>query len=155
LPRIKLAIPHAAVTISGRLPAKPIIALARIPGVQVIANPPDMDRIIQSAHVYVAPTRVGSGLKLRLKDGFRLGLPIVSHAISAKGYRDVFPKPLLQTFTTADECVSALVKLYRNDICATDRLDIQRRYVDQYSFNSGVVRLRRILAAHGLVESNL
>ena len=78
------------VIISGRNPDQRIIdTCSKISNVRLIPNPKDMSDIIRMADIYICPTRLGGGLKLRIMDGLRLGLPIITHSCSARGY-DVF-----------------------------------------------------------------
>lgn len=148
-PKLKSSIPGVRITLAGRSPTQDVLDLACDAGVTVLPNPANMDIITQQAHVYLAPTRLGSGLKLRLKDGLRMGLPVVAYAVSARGYTGLIPDPLFQSFDTPDACVSALLRL--RPLLPLDlatRRDIQRRYSEQFSFFAGLARLKKILETH-------
>lgn len=148
-PKLKSSAPGLQITIAGRSPTPGILDLARKAGVSILSNPANMDIITQQADIYLGPTRLGSGLKLRLKDGLRMGLPIVAHSVSARGYRELIPDPLFQSFDTPDECVSALLRLLPLlPLDLATRRDIQHRYLEQFSFSAGLARLQRILEAH-------
>lgn len=148
-PLLKARLPEVRVTIAGRLPTPGLIKMARTAGVALIANPANMDDEIRQAHVYLAPARLGSGLKLRLKDALRVGLPIVSHSVSARGYTGLLSDPFLQVFETSTACIEALVRIYRREpLDLGMRRHIQQCYLQRFSFASGVARLESILRAH-------
>ncbi len=148
-PLLKKAMPDAQVILAGSLPLPEISDLAKKPGVRLIPNPESIDAIVQQAQVYLAPTRLGSGLKLRLKGGLRLGLPVVSHAVSARGCEGFFPDPFFQTFTTPEDCIAALLRVRdRLPLDMAIRQQIESIYKEQFMFPAGLVRLREILERH-------
>ncbi len=144
-PRLKARVPDVMVTVAGRAPTSKVRRLVAQAGVRLVPDPGEMDAVVRHADVYVAPFRLGSGLKLRVSDGLRCGLPVVSHAVSARGYADLLPSPLLQVFRWPDECVAALerVRLAPPDLATRRR--IQTLYVQRFSFSAGVARLSAIL----------
>ena len=147
-PLVKKAAPDVRLVLAGRSPSPEVVNLAKTEGIQLGPNPADMDAITGKAHVYLAPTRLGSGLKLRLRDALRLGMPVVSHEVSARGYEGLFPNPLFQTFTTPEQCVAALLRVRaRLPLGAAIRQQLQGIYEGHFSFPAGLARLRGILAS--------
>lgn len=58
------------------------------PRVTLKANPQDIDSIVSQCDIFLCPARLGGGMKLRVMDGLRNGLPVLAHEVSARGYRD-------------------------------------------------------------------
>ena len=142
-------LPHdSGVIISGRAPSKEVIQLCKAnKRVKLIANPVDMSEVISQADVYICPTRLGGGLKLRVMDGLRLGLPVITHSCSARGY-DVFKGTgLLFVYDTPDEfgtSVNQVVELfYRGELSRSVVFDAYSR---EFSYEAGLNRLQDILA---------
>jgi len=149
LPRVKSRVPYADLTVAGRQPSQLLQRLARDCGFRVVANPADMDALVCEADLYVAAVRLGSGLKLRLSDALRCGLPVLCHPVSACGYQELYPPPLLQTFTSADEFVAVLGRTQSLlPLAPSLRKSIQSTYSAAFSFSSGVARLFAILRQH-------
>ena len=75
------------VIIAGRTPTAEVENLcSQYTNVCLIPNPKNMSEVISSGDIYICPTRLGGGLKLRVMDGLRLGLPVITHKFSARGY---------------------------------------------------------------------
>ena len=70
--------------------------------VELIPNPEDMNKVIGSGDIYICPTRVGGGLKLRIMDGLKLGLPVITHDCSSRGYDAFYGTPYLKSFSNKE-----------------------------------------------------
>ena len=136
------------VIISGRQPTEEVIALCNsYDNVRLIANPNDMNEIINMADVYICPTRLGGGLKLRVMDGLRLGLPVIVHSCSARGYDELIGSDCLSVFNTKEEFASELHKMVSKLQAGTIlRNTIRQRYEEVFSYQSGLSRLKTILS---------
>lgn len=124
-------------TIAGRNPGKYICGLhSRC--IDIIANPVDMDAVVNNAGIFLCPINVGSGLKLRIMDGLRLGMPILTHEVSSRGYEFFFKENWFQVYNDKDSFLRGLKAL--NDIIVTEK-NIQQRICDKYleyfSFEQG------------------
>lgn len=137
----------ATIIISGRSPKKDVINLcAKYDNVKLIPNPENMNSIISSSDIYICPTRLGGGLKLRVLDGLRLGLPVITHTCSARGY-DVFHEcDYFRPFNDENEFVVAIndiISLYKkNNI---EKEIVYNRFVQAFSYKSGLEKLKEIL----------
>lgn len=78
------------------------------PRLTVVPNPENMDAVVGDCDIFVCPARLGGGMKLRVMDGFRNGLPVLAHAVSARGYREFEEKGFMREFATADDFESGL-----------------------------------------------
>lgn len=85
LPLIQARRPEARLRLVGRDPLPAVLALARLPGVEVQGYVPDLAAAIRQAAVYILPMRLGSGIRSKLFDVFPLGKPIVSTTVGAEG----------------------------------------------------------------------
>ena len=74
----------------------------------MIPNPESIDDIITDSDIYLCPTRLGGGIKLRVMDGLRLGIPVITHSCSARGYDYFIDKPYFKVF---DICLQFTEKL--------------------------------------------
>ena len=71
--------------------------------VTLVPDPFNMCDVIESGDIYVCPTRVGGGIKLRIMDGLKMGLPVITHVCSARGYDMFYDTQYLKTFTNQAE----------------------------------------------------
>jgi len=146
-PELLLELPDSKLIIAGRNPSiKVINACAKYPSVKLIANPKDMQEVISNADVYICPTCVGGGLKLRVMDGLKAGLPVLTHAVSARGYDEFRKANCLFVYHDKNSFRVGLQKLIH--AMKEGNLDvnsIKSTYTSIFSFESGVQRLREIL----------
>ena len=70
--------------IVGSHPVAPVSALAQ-PGVEVCANPVDLNPHYLWADVAVAPLRAGGGTRIKILEAFAVGVPVVATSIGAEG----------------------------------------------------------------------
>lgn len=139
---------HSTVIISGREPTAEVTALcSRYDNVQLIPNPTNMNDIINRADVYICPTRLGGGIKLRVMDGLRLGLPVIAHSCSARGYDALANSDCLSVFDNKETFAAALKNLVSKIASGSiNRNMIQQKYKEVFSYQAGVDRLKAILA---------
>lgn len=139
------AIPKSTrIIISGRTPSQEVVWLCnKHDNVTLIPNPIDMNEVINEADIYICPTRLGGGLKLRIMDALRLGIPVLSHACSARGY-DAFEKSgFFYSFNNGQELYSAIEELISNlRKGRISRAVIQNKYANQFSYSAGLERMR-------------
>lgn len=113
--------------------------------ITVIPNPENMNDVLKSVSIYLCPTNVGGGLKLRVMDGLKAGLPILVHKVSSRGYGYYFNKPYFKVYndkTSFENGLRELVKYCQKDF---NRESIQRDYKDYFGFDKGCERLKRAL----------
>lgn len=136
---------NSNVIIAGRNPSPEIIdECAKHPNVELIANPVDMTKVISSGDVYICPTRHGGGLKLRVMDGLKLGLPVITHSCSARGYDKMFETGCVKSFDTKDEFEQAVNEIC-NNASGYKKEDIIEKYKSLFSYESGKQRMKSAL----------
>ena len=80
-----------SLTIVGKNPPQDVRRLEdRYPNVRVTGYVPDLQPLLDNAGVFVVPLLSGGGMRVKIVDAWRWGLPIVSTGIGAEGiaYRD-------------------------------------------------------------------
>lgn len=141
-PILKKIIPDSELTIAGRNPSEKLKDAIISAGIKLIASPPDMFSILIEHDYYICPTDRGGGLKLRIMDGFKAGLPVLSHNISARGYEKLIEEGILyqydniETFARGIQSLSEITFLHE---------EIQKKYISQYNFDKGIAKLRSII----------
>ena len=136
------------VLIAGLNPTETIISLCeRHKNVTLIPNPSDMSDVIVRGDIYICPAYTGSGLKLRIMDGLRAGLPVIAHECSARGYESLSGTPFFRSFAEPSEfaqAVNAMQNLIQSDSFRVE--DIIDCYSGFFSFESGLKRIKNVLS---------
>lgn len=138
---------EADVIISGRSPSAEIIEKCNSrQNVTLVPNPSDMNEVIRKADVYICPTRKGGGLKLRVMDALRLGIPVISHTCSARGYDMFVEENYLIPFSCGEEFLDGINYLMKcKKEGSINRNTIRKKYEEVFSYNSGLARLKKII----------
>lgn len=139
---LKSVFPESSLTIAGKNPSQKLVNLCQQQGINIIASPPNMDEVLADADYYICPTFLGGGLKLRIMDGLKWGLPVVTHAVSARGYDAFKDVGCLFSYSNAEEFLSAIQQLKS---LSMSKCKIQALYTSLFSFEAGVERLKKVL----------
>ncbi len=142
-------LPNVNLIIAGRNPHKSIWNFENhYPNnITVVANPNNIDEVIDKATIFLCPTCYGSGIKLRVMDGLRKGLPVIVHEISARGYEYFFNKPYFQVYDDINSFSQGLNNIisyikgnenYKHQIISD--------YSENFSFNGGVKKISKIMS---------
>ncbi|MCM1140156.1 MAG: glycosyltransferase [Muribaculum sp.] len=141
-PLLKQVFPHSRLTIAGKNPSAGLVEACENAGINIIANPTSMHLILSEADYYICPTSLGGGLKLRIMDGLKYGIPVITHEVSARGYNDFVTKgtvlPYRDPASFLEACGILQSSLWKAD-------QIQSQYKEIFSFESGAARLKQIL----------
>ncbi len=141
-PLIKDVFPNSVVSIAGKNPSAHFCQICQAAQILLIPSPKSMDPIMEKASYYICPIHLGGGIKLRVMDGLKWGLPVVAHSVSARGY-DAFGKAgCLLTYSNKDEFQNALLRLKKIHLT---KAFVQKIYASHFSFESGVERMKKIL----------
>jgi polysaccharide biosynthesis protein PslH len=84
-PRIERRCPLARLGIVGSGPTQAIRALTANPRIRVTGTVPDVKPYLDRADVYVAPLRLGEGIKGKILEAFAAGVPVVASPTGAWG----------------------------------------------------------------------
>lgn len=139
---------NCKVIVSGRNPTQELRNLCGSYGnVELVPNPDNMSEVINRSDVYICPTRIGGGLKLRVMDGLRLGLPVITHVCSARGYDAFFDTGCFEVFSTPSGFEKSLDKIIGNiESGNLSKAHVQEIYKDVFSFDAGRQRLSMIMS---------
>lgn len=147
-PLVRQTYPQAELLIAGRRPAPELHeACAQTVGVTIIPNPDDMAAVVQQADYYICPIHAGSGLKLRIYDGLKQGLPILCHDISAAGYEALTTHGCLFSYHDEATFVRAL-HLMKN--AQMERQEVYETFREFFSLATGIQRLEQIIKQNHL-----
>ena len=139
-------------TLTGRNPEGNIYQqMHKHNNVKIKPNPIDIYEIIAQNNIYCCPTCVGGGIKLRVMDGLRLGLFILVHEISARGYDAFFEYPWFQIYHDQESYINGLQKI-KEQLTQHNPQNIQEKYHAYFSFEAGVNRLYTILKRMNLIK---
>ena len=138
---------NSTLIVSGLDPTKKVVELCnKHKNVTLIPNPSDMNDVIGQGDIYICPTRIGSGLKLRIMDGLRLGMPVIVHDRSKRGYETMMSTPFFKSFLTAEDfnqAVKELSSLVLNN--EDDRSLVRESYKSHFSYGGGLDIVKEIL----------
>lgn len=84
-PAIRKAHPDLRFQIVGARPTERVRSLARIDGVEVTGEVPDIRPFVDGAAAFVVPLRSGGGTRLKILQAMSMACPVVSTAVGAEG----------------------------------------------------------------------
>ncbi len=116
-PRIRKSIPHAKMKVFGAYPSEAFMGWNRdrSSGIEVKGSALTLADAFQGAKVNLAPLRFGAGVKGKILEGFRFGLPVVTTWVGAEGLRagdeGVFPGKVARD---ADDFADQAIRLHED-----------------------------------------
>jgi hypothetical protein len=137
-PQIRNQIPECRFRIAGSNPGEEVLALAKVPGVEVLGFVPDLTPLFDSARVFIAPLRYGAGVKGKVGQSLVYGLPVVTTSIGAEGMNLLDGEHALIA-DDPDSFASEVVRLLRDDALWA-RLQAQGRAFAQSNFSVESIR---------------
>ena len=144
-PLIKQHRPEANMVVAGRNPKEDLVKLCDESGIKLIANPEQMDPIVNKSHYYICPTYMGSGIKMRIMDAFKLGIPVLAHEKSSIGYEPFVEKGYMLIYKDKKTFEDVLEKIYHTNY---NHEDIINLYNQEFSLEGAIERLKNILTNH-------
>lgn len=141
-------IPDLRMLITGRSPSNQILQFAdRYPSsIKIIPSPDDILKMLQLCSIYLCPTDIGGGIKLRIMDGLKLGLPILTHKVSARGYDAFYDKPYFKIYCDSETFRQGLEDLLLYIKNNKDFKNIIRSdYYSFFGYKAGTDRLKEYL----------
>ena len=135
------------VLIAGFNPTGKVTGLCkRYDNVTLVPNPSDMCEVMAQGDVYLCPANTGSGVKLRIMDGLKAGLPVITHEYSSHGFESLISKPYIKSFSTVQGFKDAVKDVsegirsgqYNTSVIWND-------YYSHFSYDTGLDKVRIIL----------
>lgn len=154
---LKELLPHvpkdAEVVVAGKNPPADLASRIEMLNMQdscapvtLIPNPKDIMTIVCACDIFVCPTRLGGGLKLRVMDGLKAGLPVIAHQVSARGYSAFKKEGMLWSFENNEDfrtCIHEVINKLTEG--ALKKSQIQNFAAQQFSLESKVSMLKEFL----------
>ena len=117
LPLVRREIPGVVWHLVGRSPVAEVRDLARLAGVSLSVDVPDIAPHLAAARVVVAPVRIGSGSRVKVLEAMAAGRPVVATPTALEGL-DVQPGTEALVAADAAGLAAAMVRLCRDDALA-------------------------------------
>lgn len=147
-PAVHEKYPDYRLIIAGRNPDETTVSLCKQNGINLVVNPDNIDILVNSSAIYLCPTSLGSGLKLRIMDALRNGIPVLTHAVSARGYESFFDKSYFKVYSTLSEFLLNFEQLSQLQNTAEE---ILKDYNKEFSYAAGVKRLKSIMEGYNYI----
>jgi len=152
-PRIIKKDNRVQLIIAGRNPVRALeSAVQKAENVTILPNPtvPEMDNIFSKTAVSVCTNTEGSGIKLRVAEALRRGIPVVCSKHSSIGYENIDPK-VLRVYSTSEECASHIISLIGNNNYREISEKCFKEFSEKLSFEIGVKKLTKKLREHNIL----
>lgn len=145
------------VTIAGQSPLPEIVSLcAGKENVTLVSSPSDIGALVNEAAVFLCPTKVGSGIKIRITDGLKKGLPVIAHRVSARGYGAMIEAGVMKCYSTPGEFLNALHSMWEEMLQGKlTRRGVFEAYASVFGREKGVQRLGEALKPLLTEQQNL
>lgn len=144
-PLVRPRLPEARFLVIGSAMTAKVEALAG-DGVEVLGFVSDLQPLLETARISVAPLRYGAGLKGKVATTLQAGLPTVVTSVAAEGVALQDGREVLIA-DTAQDLADAVVRLYTDDVLwrslAREGFAFARR---EFSFEANLPRIARLLA---------
>jgi glycosyltransferase involved in cell wall biosynthesis len=85
-PAVRSRFPEARFRIVGKNPTSDVIALGRIPGIEVTGMVPSVSAELRAATLAVSPLRFGTGFKIKAIEALACGAPLIASPETIQGY---------------------------------------------------------------------
>ena len=135
-------VPHAQLVVAGKDPSLKLQNLCASLGIEIIPSPVDMQPILTKADVYWCPIDCGGGLKLRIMDGLKNGLPVIAHQVAARGYDDFVALGCMYVYDDLNSLIRCVNDVINNPINKEQIIDTYQRI---FSFDAGIDRMKVFL----------
>ena len=129
--RIRDVHANAHFIIVGSKPAKSVIRLARIPGIEVTGYVNDVRPYLAAATVSVAPLGVARGVQNKILEAMAAGVPVLTTPDVAKGLPDGAERLVFTAERNAEAFATALFALIKNEAAREKRATEAAEFIRQ------------------------
>ena len=126
-PLLRQSLPHAQIFIVGDNAPSDVRAYAN-ERIQVTGYLPDIEPLLQSCRVFIAPIRFGAGVKGKIGEAMSYALPVVTTSIGAEGF-DLENEVNAMIADTPEGFAAAVVRLYADERLWQTLAQNSRRHV--------------------------
>lgn len=136
------------IVIAGKNPPRELIEeVCSMQNIELIADPEDIGSIVRKCDVFLCPTRLGGGQKLRIMDGLLAGLPVIAHSVSARGYSAFIDRGFLYQYNDKNDFKKVFRQILEQlKVGMIDKQVIRKFSEEQFSFASKTKMLRGFLS---------
>ncbi len=132
MPLLREKVPDATLSVVGKNPPDSIRAQAsREAGIEVIGYVPDPRPYLEQAGAFIVPLFAAGGMRVKIVDAWRWGMPIVSTRIGAEGIRYREGENILIA-DDAEAFAQALAQLLLDDALNRRLRENGRRWVEEH-----------------------
>lgn len=138
-PKVHAERPETVLMVAGKRPDAELVRLSHEEGVELYANPMDMNPLLCQADLYLCLVDGGSGLKYRIMDALKWGLPLLAHSKSLVGYEHLVGTPWVHRYDNEADLIKGLLELVEDSpIPLEARLEIQNLFRKDHGFAVGL-----------------
>lgn len=127
LPLIKERYPDIRLDIVGKDPPESVRRLEKVAGIRVTGTVADVRPYAWDSDVFIVPLRFGGGSRLKILEGFSMGIPVVSTTVGCEGIGCKHGREILIA-DTPDDFADSIVKLFASN-SACDQLTGNAQYL--------------------------
>ncbi|GAB4509245.1 MAG: glycosyltransferase [Anaerolineae bacterium] len=147
-PQVKQAVPNVYLYIVGQQPSPRLDYLKSMKGINITGRVESVLPYLQTASVYVAPLRMGSGTRLKLLEAMASSCPIVATSTASAGLNDEI-KQAMMIADTPEQMAEAIITLLKTPERRQALRQNARHLVTQ--FYDWPVLIPRLLAAYDML----
>lgn len=127
-PHIRAQVPQAVLTIIGKSPPAGLSG----PGIEVTGYVDSLAHYLAESAVFIVPLHAGGGMRVKILDAWRWGLPIVSTTIGAEGIH-ITPEQNILIADTAPDFAATVLRIFQDSHLAqtlrhNGRATVQEQY---------------------------
>ncbi len=145
LPQIQSACPRAVFRVVGAQPTPEVLALKKIPGVDVTGSVPDVRPYLAQAAVVVAPLRIARGIQNKVLEGLSAARPVVATPNALDGIGATVGRDVLVADGSAD-FARAVIDVLQGRAPADMAANGRRYVVDHHQWSAQNAKLDTLLA---------
>ena len=142
LPQIKVFIPDICLTVVGANPPKEILDLnSGNIDIKGFVTDEELKHCYETSRMCVVPLRYGAGVKGKIVEAMRYGMPVITTKIGAEGIENAEDAMIIRE--SAKEIADAIISLYENKKALSDYSKKASEYVKKvFSFENAANQIR-------------
>ena len=138
--------PDARLKIMGRRPCDAVLALADLPGVELLPDVPDLRPHLRSAGAAIMPMRCGHGIKNKLLEAAAMSMPILASPAAVDGLAFGEGRPPLMICKSAADWSDALERVWTQPAQASATGELARQWVlDRHTWQAAAAQMHQLL----------
>jgi polysaccharide biosynthesis protein PslH len=142
MPQLRKKLPGAHLRIVGRSPPADVVALGRLPGVEVVGQVPDVRPYLLSSHFAIAPLQIARGVQNKVLEALACGRPVVATPQAATG---IEVSEGIVVASDPSEWVRAIEQIMVPTIYAQKAKMARQQSVEHYSWEARLLPLLSLL----------